>query len=399
MLTRRELLAAGGAASLAGVGWAADGPRDVRITRVTSLKITSRRPKYVGKNARRDDHGEMATDVLLRIRTNAGIEGLGHSWATADQAAKLLGTNPMDYFRPDGRRTESPLGWQSQPLWDLIGKIRNQPVYELLGGRGPKRVGVYDGTIYLLDLLPAYRKKWPDMFCYELDMGLNRGHRAFKVKIGRGFQWMKPEEGYQRDVEVLKIIRRHVGPDVVIGVDANTKYGLEQTKRLLNDLPEANFAFVEEMFEDSVEECLALKAFMKERGLKTMVADGENHVKLAPMQPWVDAKAVDILQGDMNRFGFEGILAEAAMARPAGAMVAPHNWGSLLGYYAQLQVGRAIDNFYRAEQDYLECPALVAEGYELKDGASSVPDTPGLGLKLDARKLSDCSRVHFDRKV
>jgi L-alanine-DL-glutamate epimerase-like enolase superfamily enzyme len=381
------------------MSWAADAPRDIKITRVTSWRIKSRRPKYVGKNARRDDHGEFATDVLLRIQTNAGVEGVGHSWATADQAARLLDTNPLDYFRPDEHCTDSPLGWQSQPLWDLIGRILDKPVYELLGGKGPQRVGVYDGTIYMLDLLPAYQQKWPDIFLYELDMGLNRGHRAFKVKIGRGFQWMKPEEGYKRDVEVLKIIRRHVGPDVVIGVDANTKYGLEQAKRLLNDLPDAHLAFVEEMFEDSVDDCLALKASIREQGLKTMVADGENHDRPEPMQEWVDAKAVDLLQGDMNRFGFEGILAEAAMARPSGAMVAPHNWGSLMGYYAQLQVGRAIDNFYRAEQDYLECPALIAEGYDLKDGTSSVPNTPGMGLKLNENKLPECSRLHFDRKL
>ena len=41
-------------------------------------------------------------------------------------------------------------------------------------------------------------------------------------------------------------------------------------------------------------------------------------------------------------------------------MVAPHNWGSLVGYYMQLHVGRAIENFYRAEHDPLS-PALFAE--------------------------------------
>jgi len=153
------------------------------------------------------------------------------------------------------------------------------------------------------------------------------------------------------------------------------------------------------MFPDSVEQFLELKKFIAKRGGKTLLADGESQGRPEEMKPWIDARAVDVLQGDMNHFGFEGVLAEAAMARPAGATVAPHNWGSLFGYYLQLQVGRAITNFYRAEQDFMTCPALIAEGYEIKDGTSSVPDAPGLGLKINDAELPNCSRLHFDYKV
>jgi len=34
------------------------------------------------------------------------------------------------------------------PLWDLMGKLMNKPVYELLGGAGTEKVPVYDGSIY-----------------------------------------------------------------------------------------------------------------------------------------------------------------------------------------------------------------------------------------------------------
>jgi len=65
------------------------------------------------------------------------------------------------------------------------------------------------------------------------------------------------------------------------------------------------------------------------------------------------------------------------MARPHKAMVAPHNWGSLFGYYLQLHVGRAIDNFYHAEEDPMSCPAIITEGFEIRDGKVAVPETPG----------------------
>ena len=47
------------------------------------------------------------------------------------------------------------------PLWDLAGKALRQPVYALLGGKGARRVPVYDGSIYFADLLPEYTSRDP----------------------------------------------------------------------------------------------------------------------------------------------------------------------------------------------------------------------------------------------
>ncbi len=58
------------------------------------------------------------------------------------------------------------------PLWDLAGKVLKKPVYELLGGAGPQRVPVYDGSIYFSDLLPQYSHKPLDRFKEEIDMGM-----------------------------------------------------------------------------------------------------------------------------------------------------------------------------------------------------------------------------------
>ena len=78
--------------------------------------------------------------------------------------------------------------------------------------------------------------------------------------------------------------------------------------------------------------------------------------------------------------------------------IAPHNWGSLVGYYMQLHVGRAVTNFYRAEHDPLSTDVLVAEGYDRKDGTSSVPDAPGFGLSIDEKKFASDVKVRFDLK-
>jgi L-alanine-DL-glutamate epimerase-like enolase superfamily enzyme len=65
----------------------------------------------------------------------------------------------------------------------------------------------------------------------------------------------------------------------------------------------------------------------------------------------------------------------------------------------QLHVGRAITNFYRAERDPLSNPVLIADGYEIRDGYSSVPDAPGFGLKLNEDKFAATVRINFDLSV
>ena len=100
----------------------------------------------------------------------------------------------------------------------------------------------------------------------------------------------------------------------------------------------------------------------------------------------------------MNAFGIEGILREAAMTRPQGLLIAPHNWGSLVGFYEQLHVGRAVPNFFRAEHDPLSSDALIADGYRIANGTCSVPDAPGFGLAVDESKFQTLKPL-FDLKA
>jgi L-alanine-DL-glutamate epimerase-like enolase superfamily enzyme len=150
------------------------------------------------------------------------------------------------------------------------------------------------------------------------------------------------------------------------------------------------------MFPEHIETYLELKRFIRRHNWKTLIADGETQGKLEAYKPFIKARAIDIFQGDMNRFGFEGILTEAAWCRPQGLRVTPHNWGSLVGYYMQLHVGRAITNFYRAEHDPLSNEVLIADGYKIQNGLASVPEAPGFGLKIDEDKFSMKARVKFD---
>ena len=360
--------------------------RDVRITGVKAYDVRFHRPKMVGKNARLDVHGDSGGERFLELSTSAGVTGVG--WANADEAtaAKMLGSRPADWFKADRHGFACPLGNGTAPLWDLLGKLDGRPVYELLAGKGgpkgPEKVRVYDGSIYFADLLPDHADDWREQFKREIGMAHEAGHTAFKIKIGRGAKWMPRDAGDARDIEVIRLFRETCGPDATIGVDANNGYDLAGTKRLMEQVGPLNLAFTEEMFPETVEDCGALKAFYKEKGWETLLADGETQHDMDKYQPLVDARAIDVLQGDIRHYGFEGMARMSAMASGGGARIAPHNWGSIAGYYMMLHVGRAVDNFYMAENDPGRTPVLVADGFDRADGTSTVPDTPGLGVDL-----------------
>jgi len=219
----RRAFTAGVAAAAAGMrfAWAEELPKDLKITRIVSFDLRTRRRKYVGKNARRGDHGQSSKDRMARLYTNVGVEAVGRCWKPKEALAPLLGANPFKDFDLASRRMPGPLGTRTMVLWDLAGRLLRQPVFRLLGGKKAGKVPVYDGSIYFSDLLPKHAGRWQDRFKEEIDMGLRAGHRAFKIKIGRGNKWMDRKAGDARDVEVLEIIRKHAGDEAVLGVDAN----------------------------------------------------------------------------------------------------------------------------------------------------------------------------------
>ena len=372
---------------------------DVRIGRIVGFDLYCERNKVAGKNAVRGVHGSNSRDQMIRVYTNAGIDGIGHCRADANAARQMLGKSLKEIYDAERNRMTGTLGAGTMALWDVAGKITGRPVYELLGGKGKKKVGVYDGSIYFADLLPQYEKNWQDRFREEIDMGMALGHRAFKVKIGRGHKWMPPEEGYARDKQVLEVIREHAGPDVVVGVDSNNGYTLEKAKQLLLDLPDYSFAFMEEMFPETIEQCLEFKDFIKSQGLKTLLADGESGREFEFYEPFVNARAIDVCQADMRQFGMDGIMTIAESCRDKGILIAPHNWGSLIGYYMQLHIGRAIGNLYRAEHDPVSTDVIVADGYAIMDGFAAVPPAPGFGLTVDEDKFASKAKMRFDLKA
>ena len=395
-MNRRSFLGGAAAACLSGAtgfGCSPERGAKPKIKQVSSYYLEAPRWKHIGKNASREDHGWLARDTLLRVETNAGVEGIGPSRATREQAAALVGKNPLELHQP-GIGLVSPLGHRDAPLWDLVGKLLDAPVWRLLGGAGPEWVPVYESSFYFSDLDPAYAGRGIDRILEELDYSLARGHRAFKLKIGRGYQWMEREAGLRRDVEVVSAARRHLGPGIRLMVDANDAYDLATAKRFLEQVDDDLF-FVEKMFAENVEQDLELKAWLRRRGRRTLLADGESVVDPTTYTPFIEGRALDVLQPNIFALGLRRLAELSRVTAPTGITLAPNNWESFFGFFLELNLGRGIPNFLMAEQDPGVTDVVDVAGFELREGRCRVPDQPGCGWSVPIAELERSARLNW----
>ncbi|MBS1152991.1 MAG: Mandelate racemase/muconate lactonizing protein, partial [Myxococcaceae bacterium] len=156
------------------------------------------------------------TDVrftLLRLRTRSGLEGFSAGPAMGKERAglgSLLGPYLLDERADDipsiRQRVREMgylgirLGWLEAACWDLVGKARQKPVCELLGGKG--------GTLRLYASTGQIR--CPNE---EIQQRFADGFEAVKIRVHA----MTLEE----DLARLRSVREAVGPKARLGVDAN----------------------------------------------------------------------------------------------------------------------------------------------------------------------------------
>lgn len=176
-------------------------------------------------------------DVLVEIFTDDGLQGLGDCHVYMDsqhrvveitnEALKplILGRNPFDVesiwermftitwqdvrwrksWRP--RDVMAAIAGVDIALWDIIGKATGQPVYNLLGGLCNPVQAYASGGYYQEDTGTDGLVK--EMVSYVEDLG----YRAVKMKVGG----LSPQE----DIERVKAVRKALGSEINLMVDAN----------------------------------------------------------------------------------------------------------------------------------------------------------------------------------
>ncbi len=359
-----------------------------RIAAIESGTLVGRRPRLAGFNARKKgDHGWESKIPLARVTTSDGISGFGFSRLTRQQAQLLLDRQLDELITVDSGVNQAAFPME-YPLWDLLGRRGARPVYQLLADRAGKnvsgqlRVPCYDTTLLIDDLHIPTDEEGAALIASEANFGFEHGHRAFKIKVGRGARHMPPLEGDRRDIAVIRAVRAAVGPDAVILIDANNGYTLNIAKHILSETADCNVYWLEEAFHEDDELYEDLHAWIEREGLSVLIADGEGAAS-PHLLDYAQRGIVDVIQYDIFSYGMTKWLETAPKLDAWNVRTAPHHYGAHLGNFVSGHLAAAVAGFAFVEWDELATPGLDSSAYSIDNGHVCLPNAPGFGLNLD----------------
>lgn len=266
-------------------------------------------------------------------------------------------------------------------LWDLKGKILNQPVSTLLGGRIREKVRVYASGLYF-----THGNNQVDKLAEEAAALKEAGFKAMKMKVGLGIP---------TDIEHIRTVRDAIGTETDLMVDANHAFCLEDARKILPVLAEYNIRWFEEPVPNEDH-----NAYRQLRNSSTVaIAGGEcEYLKYGAME-FLSHKCVDIFQPDTCACGgITELKKMLAISESFFINVTPHNWGTGIAIATNLQIISTIhtlpQRLFPSEPILeLDCSPnrlrneIIKNDFTPDNGVLQIPDGPGLGIEIDLDKL------------
>lgn len=345
---------------------------------------------------------------IVEIETQDGIVGWGECYGPSQVARafiesqygpRIIGRDAFDVeviwedlynrIKDYGNKgmSISALSGIDIALWDIIGKSCGKPVHKLIGGAYRTEVQAYATGLYFIDMDRLIEEAVEEAQGYAAE-----GFTAVKMKIGLGSPKL--------DIERVAAVRRAIGDDVRLMVDANHCFTVPQAIRLGRELEQLNVEWFEEPISpEDVDGYVEVT-----RALDMAVAGGENEFTRWGFRDLVARKAMDIVQPDVCAAGgISECRKIATLAAAHGVECVPHAWGSAIGLAATLHFLAALPDqppSYRPMPPLLEFEQcenpfrdfLSVEPIVQKGGVVQIPTGAGLGIEI-RREVLDKYRV------
>jgi len=327
---------------------------------------------------------------VIEIQTDQGLSGIGPGMDSAFlDAAKfqLIGKDPFSveqlagplrYYVGGSPRSISAL---EIALWDLIGKATGQPLYKIWGAAKGR--------------VPAYASM------IQLSTPEERARMAVQLK-SQGWKAIKLRAHYstlKEDVQLVEAVRKAVGDDMKIMVDANqaqsagtwqpgVMWDFRRALETARELEQLNCLWLEEpRLRYSFDELAELG-----RLVGIPIAGGENNRGVHEYRWILEQNVYGIVQPDiMVADGVTGFRAIAALTQAHHKPLIPHHGGGNLGTIAQLHAIASWPNSPWIE--ILHDPPIAAytNGFAVmenpplvdKEGYLNLPQGPGLGVEIN----------------
>lgn len=364
---------------------------DWTVENIEFVKLTGERARSAGANGRIGIHGQSCAVDIARI-TIDGQTGYGSSIRMSPEWAEaIIGRRLADLFDKRGRVREAYRLQLEYPVLDWLGQRLGKPVYELTAGAhfeagAPLVVPCYDTSLYFDDLHLQDESAAVALMQEEASQGYAKGHRHFKIKVGRGGRHMPLREGTNRDIAIVRGIAEVAGPAGKIMIDANNAYNLNLTKEVLTALADVNLYWLEEAFHEDEALYEDLKEWLLLRGQNVLIADGEG-LASPHLVDWATRGRVDVLQYDIIWPGFTHWLELGEKLDAHGLRSAPHCYGNAYGIYASGHLASGVRNFEFVEYDDITIEGMDVSAYRIADGEMYIPAAPGFGIVFDDERV------------
>ncbi len=339
---------------------------------------------------------------LCRVRSSGGGEGIsvahsGMNWLYPiflhnlkpffiDKDARdldLLIEKVFIYqlnFRLSGLAIGIPLATIEFAILDMLGRIANKSIGQLIGKIHHREVAVYQAT--------EYREKplAESMELIKRDVAQYNAH-AVKIKVG-GLMFMTKDINAVapkgRTEKIIPLIRETFGDKMALYADVNGFYSVDEAIRVGKLLKAYGYGFFEEpVLFDWYEETKQVAD-----ALTIPIAGGEQEYSLHGFRWLIANDGLQIVQPDNYYFG--GMIRSMKVARMAqafGKSCTPHMSGGGLGYLYMIHFVSALPNAF----DHHEFKGLGTNvQFECKtsplsvvDGKIKVPTGPGSGVEID----------------
>ena len=353
-----------------------------RIREIREAQIHSSYVRSIERNARIKHHGDGIDSRILIVTTDRGAVGWGLNATRDEVPSDFEGVSVADIFDPRVGVTARAALSLDFALHDLAGTILNKPVSGMLGGRGESAVRCYDGAIYMDDLLPEEDPIGVKGILENCRRDHSLGYRDFKIKVGRGFQWMDREEGLERDIAVTRAVRERY-PKSDLLVDANDGFTLEDAIRYMEAVADCNLYWFEEPFREEREPLRELKRFLSKSSPGTLVADGESKPEIDYLLELAGQGLVDVLLMDIRSYGLTSWRRIMPRIEQLGVKASPHAWGDPLKCVYAVQLAAGLGNVPTVEGVPSATEGDVLEEYRLEEGFLRRPEgTAGFAMRL-----------------
>jgi galactonate dehydratase len=345
--------------------------------------------------------------LLVRLKTRDGLTGIGDASHGGSDAKKIEHLKRF-FALVKGRRAFDVEAYRKaaeaevlrggtagavafsgieQAMWDMAGKARSVPCYDLFGGLLSARIRNY------ANINRSTEVRDPAGFATRASEAVSAGFDAVKLAPWDDMPRDLSDAGKVESLTKLGLqraaaVREAIGPKRDLLLDAHSHFDLRRGLELAKRVEPLKLFWLEEVVPANPPDGLAAI----NRAATMPTAGGEAILGVRGFYPYIAAKAVDIVMPDVKYCGGMLELKKiAAMAEAAGMPVAPHGPASPVGNMAAAQVCATLPNFQILEYSFGEVPwraELVDPPESLSAGYMTVSNRPGLGIALNEKTVS-----------